>query len=371
MAPWILPSLSQVAAQLHLPDQGAPWAPHWDQAIAAAPAEAPNWLSQSAIADACRAASLDESMTAAALAMGKRIENDPALRTLLWYYHYRLYLAVPYVFESDWPLLTEALGDEAGMFQVSVALSATPHVLENHRQRGISPEVTRDTLSDVAFCLKTEDYTAEHGRWGLSIRILSWLSNHYRGQCYRLGRLQFVHSPFADALRAYRHRRDGTVVALSEAGVRYRADGQYDGAGGVCDSQGGWTSELTETAGGIEGSPIHPVGYAVRRQIRLAADQWAPALVRGDGVLDMHIPAGSPMDCGHLQPGARSAADVPLPFSRPDKLGDGRGLRPQGRLHAELHARRAAATDGHAAGLRRPPRTRRSLPRRRRVPAGG
>lgn len=309
MTPWILASLPQIAARLRLPEGGAPWAQQLDEAVTAAPAEAPTWLTPTAITEACQLAGMNESMTAAAVALGRRVQQDAALRTMLWYYHHCMFLAVPYVFEANWPLLNEALGDDAGMFQVLVVLSATEQVQEIHRRRGIPADVTRETLSDLAFCLATEDYTEQHGRWGLSIRIMSWLSNHYRGQTYRLGRLQFVHASFADVLRAYRHRRDGTVVALSEAGVRYRADGQYDGAGGVEDPQGAWTSELVETAEGVEGYPIHPAGYAVHRRVRLASADWAPALARGDGVLDMHIPAGSPMDFDECVQSLRRATE--------------------------------------------------------------
>jgi hypothetical protein len=154
---------------------------------------------------------------------------------------------------------------------------------------------------DLKLQLEREDYFQENGHWGISPRILGWLLNHWRGELYRLGRLQFVPGRFHGRLRAFRHRRTGAVVALSEEGVRYRADGQVDGAGGVSDAEGGWTAALLETERGVEGCPIAPWGRTFREPAYLPADEWLPVLTPGDGVLDIHIAAGSPMEfdgCG-------------------------------------------------------------------------
>jgi hypothetical protein len=298
---WMIQSLQEVAARLRLPEGGAPWADRWDEAMRAAPAEPPAFLRPAAIAEACAAASMDEAQTKAAVATGGRIEGDPALRTLLWYYHYSMFLAVPFVFEATWPPLDDALGADAGMFHMLVVLSGMEHARQIHRGRGIAADVVRMTMSDLAFCLQHEDYTREHGRLGISVRIMSWLCNHCRGSMYRLGRLQFGPSKFAGGLRAYRNLRDGTVVALSEAGIRYRADGQLDGAGGIEDGPRSWVSKLAATKAAVEGNPIHPAGHAVQTRLKLNADTWKCVLADGDPVLDIHIPAGEPMDydaCG-------------------------------------------------------------------------
>ena len=58
---------------------------------------------------------------------------------------------------SDWPLLTDALGDDAGLYNVLLLLSGTPHMQAVHRAREIPPEVTRDTVLDLKLNLETRD----------------------------------------------------------------------------------------------------------------------------------------------------------------------------------------------------------------------
>ena len=68
----------------------------------------------------------------------------------------------------------------------------------------------RDTMADLRLCIETEDYRRDFGHWGISPRILSWLMNHWRGELYRLGRLQmacpFCLGLYCDLQRALFHR---------------------------------------------------------------------------------------------------------------------------------------------------------------------
>jgi hypothetical protein len=153
---------------------------------------------------------------------------------------------------------------------------------------------------------------------GVSPRILNWLMNHWRGELYRLSRLQHIPCTFHGKVRAFRHRTKGTVVALSEDGVRYRADGQVDGAGGVFDKEKAWTATLRITDNEIVGYPIAPVGEAVHREVRLPASEWRQVLAPGDMVIGMHIPAGSPMAYELCGDSMRKAVEF-FPKYFPDK----------------------------------------------------
>ena len=53
--------------------------------------------------------------------------------------------------------------------------------------------------------------------------------------------------------RAYRRRDDGWVVLLAPGGSRFRADGQFDGAGGGRGEQGAWTSVFAADGSTIRG----------------------------------------------------------------------------------------------------------------------
>lgn len=293
--------LKTIVARLDIATSEEALAPGWEAAQAARPAGAPPFLAPDYVHWACEQAFLTPEMTAAALAAARRIAADDALSALAWYCHYQLFLQdreKPEV--RRWPLLTTALDRDAGMFYVLVLLSGTPQMQAVHRARRIPPEVIKDTVLDLKLQLETEDYFLKYGHWGISPRILGWLLLHWQGELYRLGRLQFVPVPFGGRLRAFRHHTSGIVVALSEAGVRYRTDGQVDGAGDVYDPTA-WTSTLTLTGEATIGHPISPLGHVLETTLTLSGREWRQVLAPGDPTLDIHIPTGSPMNydaCG-------------------------------------------------------------------------
>jgi hypothetical protein len=261
---------------------------------------------------------LPNHVTEQALAAARRIAADPALRALFWYCHVRLFgPGEERPRTRDWPLLTAALGPVAGLFNMLLLLSGTPHMQEVHRSRGIPAQVVRDTVLDLKLNLETEDYNIQYGRWGTGTTILGWLLLHRWGQLYRLGRLQFIPSEFRSPFRAYRHQGTGAVVALSEPGLDYRRDGQRDGSAGVFDPDA-WTSTLEETEHEVTGHPVSPWGYVLAEPVSLPKREWRLALAPGQPVLDIHIPAGEPMDFDRCGDSIRQALEF-FPRYFPDK----------------------------------------------------
>jgi hypothetical protein len=82
------------------------------------------------------------------------------------------------------PVASEAL---ERFFPLYAYVAALPHVRAHHRERGIPEEVSRRTLADVGRCV------AWHRRWHGTGGVISprWLSLHFHGELYQLGRLQF------------------------------------------------------------------------------------------------------------------------------------------------------------------------------------
>ena len=89
------------------------------------------------------------------------------------------------------------------VFAVYVFLAAYPHTLAHHRERGIPAEITRRTLADLGRHLAV--HRRRHGRPG--VQSPRWLSLHFRGELYQLGRLQFE--------RARHGQRSAPVVAAA------------------------------------------------------------------------------------------------------------------------------------------------------------
>jgi hypothetical protein len=85
------------------------------------------------------------------------------------------------------PPLPADLGDLHRWLYVYVFVAALPHVRDYHRARGIPGEVSRLTLADLG-----RNVAVHRQRYGVGgLNPAGWLTRHFRGGIYHLGRLQF------------------------------------------------------------------------------------------------------------------------------------------------------------------------------------
>ncbi|MCH0562735.1 MULTISPECIES: acyltransferase domain-containing protein [unclassified Streptomyces] len=120
--------------------------------------------------------------------MSRRVVDDPELRAAA---ERRLAVLVQDIGEirggADLPDLDWPSGPMQRYFPLYVLLAALPAVRAHHRERGIPPDVTRRTLADTGRALAC--HRRRYGTGGL-LRS-QWLTLHFRGELYQLGRLQF------------------------------------------------------------------------------------------------------------------------------------------------------------------------------------
>ena len=276
------------------------------------------FLAPDAVAEGCWLAGFEEEAVPYLQSAASQITADRELERLAWHCHYLLCRSKSYP-RSDarsWPSLEDILGEWAGAFYLLIALSGLPQASAFHRSRDIPERVALDTYGDTS--LWARDYKERHGLWGVDTRILPWLFNHLSGELYRLVRLQFMQRPFRQKLYAFRNRVTREVKVLADEGVRYRGDGQIDGTGGEFDHETGWISRLLADQHCVTGTPIHPAGIALCEEVALPLDTWDQVLAPGDPILEIHIPAGSPMDFDACGESFRQAADF-FPRYFPDR----------------------------------------------------
>ncbi|MEU9914446.1 acyltransferase domain-containing protein [Streptomyces sp. NPDC051001] len=72
-------------------------------------------------------------------------------------------------------------------FAAYVCVAALPHTRAYHRSLGIPADVSRHTLADLGRNMVV--HRRRHGRAG--VQSPQWLTLHFRGELYQLGRLQF------------------------------------------------------------------------------------------------------------------------------------------------------------------------------------
>jgi hypothetical protein len=286
----------KVLAALQIGREGECWRDGWTQSQKSFGPEGLFFLNEGFLREVCGQLSISAEVCDALIASLDMFQDYPALKRLAWHGHVYLFRSLRDIEEkresfSAWPMLPDRLCEHAPMFYAFVLLSGVRLVRQMHRHQGVPVDITLDTLSD--FELWIRDYRQKAGKWGLI--EYGWLSNHFMGQLFRLGRLQFCFDHFKYDFHAYRSRHDRRVMLLAGDGMRFRGDGQFDGTTGVHDLKNAWTSEFSAGGGKIRGSRIAPDGMAVPETVELTADQWELILQKGDPTLDVHIPAGVPM----------------------------------------------------------------------------
>lgn len=143
-------------------------------------------------ARACADLGVDAEATAVAVEAATELARSPSLRRLHRHALWLLFESGRFPHEIVWPMLPDALGAASRMFYVLVLVSALPRVRAEHARLGIPDDISRDTLADVG--RNVQRYRALYRRSGFD--EMNWLSWHFLGRLFQLGRLQFLLSRF-------------------------------------------------------------------------------------------------------------------------------------------------------------------------------
>ena len=280
----------EMVAALALEESADILRPGWEESARSLPEDEIAFLTEPFLRQAVVPFATHPDGVRAAIAMGRRIAGDAALRALAWHYHCVIYGPAPAAWDRihKWPSLKQALGEEAGLFNAVVFLSGVPKMHEIHGARQIPQDVIDTTLGDVSIGLWR---ARGDSHIGILPDDVGWYASFTRGELYRLGRLQFQFGWFAPHFRAYRHRETRSLLALAEAGGQFRADGQLSLTE---DEPGHWHARLEVTETGITGCPILPEGRAVYRPVTLSAAEWELLASSRDRALAVHIPGDGP-----------------------------------------------------------------------------
>jgi hypothetical protein len=120
--------------------------------------------------------------------MGRRVTDDPELLRFLEASVDELVHGMGEVGGAvDLPQLDWASGPLQRCFPVYVFVAALPYTRAYHRARGIPDDVSRRTLADLGRNMAV--HRRRYGRAG--VQAPWWLTRHFRGELYQLGRLQF------------------------------------------------------------------------------------------------------------------------------------------------------------------------------------
>jgi hypothetical protein len=120
--------------------------------------------------------------------MGRRVTDDPELLRFLEASVEELVRGMGEIGGAvDLPQLDWASGPLQRSFPVYVFVAALPYTRAYHRARGVPDDVSRRTLADLGRNMVV--HRRRYGRAG--VQAPWWLTHHFRGELYQLGRLQF------------------------------------------------------------------------------------------------------------------------------------------------------------------------------------
>lgn len=222
----------------------------------------------------------------------QKLGESKELKRLVWQYHCA-------VFKNDeFDKYKEKLQEElksypkeiTSLFSTLVLLSGFESVKGYYDKKGISERILKDTMADLPLWIN--HYYDNHNMYGLN--EFGWLTNHFKCELFKLGRLQFKASKFHEKITAFKNIESSEVITLSNGGVKYRKDGLVDGTSGIYDKEA-WKSVYNENKDIVEGNPIIN-GYCSQETIQLDTASWKKALESGDEIIEVHIPAGEKMD---------------------------------------------------------------------------
>jgi hypothetical protein len=289
--------LTDLCRTLQLAPVPEDWSERWPQSESSYTAGAVFFLQPAYMRQVCNALGMGADVAPLLGDAARSMAADPCLERLAWHCHWLLFRSGLETQAGRWPALPPEAHPAGPLFYAVVFLSGWPFAERVHRARGIAPDVTRATLSDLEVWIR--EHKRRYGTWGF--REAVWLPHHFQGRLYTLGRLQYLLGRFHDPFRFYRHAVSGQVAALAEDGLEFRDDGQFASADGGAARASAWRSRFAADEEAFRGNPVSPRGVVLLREAVLRRPEWVEILRPGDPVMTVHIAATGPMDpaaCG-------------------------------------------------------------------------
>jgi len=287
--------IENILSELQAPDLLEAVKPHWQESLASFPDGGPDFLRPEQVKTNLQWCGFEAEVEPALVGVAGKITANSSLLYLAWHYYRMIY---DYEANSS-PLrfvpLEKALGDDAAIFYLLIALAIVPRMRVFHRRLGVPEQVTRETCLQVkCFC---ENYRRSHGgRLGIFEQI-GWLKNYVNGTLFfRLGRFEYWSHPFNQDYKVYRHRRDGRIIALAGPAWKINSSGLLEGVGAeAAECTSCWQTVLKQNSSGTYGFPINPRGFVEQSPVTLPETDWECVMEKGVPVLGLHIPVGGGM----------------------------------------------------------------------------
>ena len=182
------------------------------------------------------------------------------------------------------------------MDSVSKELQEKIHQLRSlYAERNLPEEWLCDILRDIH--IWSANSLRHGGAYAIPDQLKGWFELIFSGKLLRIGRLQYLKSPFGGKIVVF--RKDDELAVMAEDGLCFNENG--------IRSETGWKSILQCHDHCWTGNPIRN-GRAERELMKLNADEWKIALRYYDPMIAVHIPEDGPMNAGECRTSMQRAA---------------------------------------------------------------
>ena len=217
---------------------------------------------------------------------------NPAVCCYASMMYYAYFCADRKLLSIPWEELTDVFGENAGIFNLMLAMSSLKLIRQKHIELGLDEEFTRRQAQWIGGLIPS--YAAgRNGKAGFILRSMYWLRNAVDGQLFRIGRLEFLERPASgDMPLILRNRNDGRLAVLcrnwSFNKYNFRVSDDAD------DVE--FRTELEYFDGKVRGTPVNAYGFPVReKSVSCDLGQWEKICDTKDACMTVHIPGGGGM----------------------------------------------------------------------------
>ena len=207
--------------------------------------------------------------------------------------HYGHFVATPGIDLGNLPPAEQCFGENAGIFQLMVALSSLPLIARTHAKLGLPEHFLADTATWIGGTIAS--YAAAHrGIPGHTPGQTYWLRLHIDGKLFRIGRLEYLIGSWLECLPAVyqqKETRDLTVLCRDQwtfdrKGIRFENMPETPA----------FTTHLYSRNGKVYGNAVHPDGtIEFDRETSLDLSEWEELCSAWDLIPSLHIPGGGGM----------------------------------------------------------------------------
>lgn len=226
-------------------------------------------------------------------AVSEVVSRNPAAAFYASFLHYAMFSACPAIPVSRLPNAEKVFGENAGIFNLMVALSSLPLTAKTLEKLGIPEQYLLDGAAWVGGTVHI--YAAAHGGIpGHTLTQTPWLRWNVDGKLFRIGRLEYLFGGWPEWLPVvYTNRKDGSLAVLC------RDQWAFDKDGFRVDPEKetpAFVARLKELDKRITGTPVTPEGIPLSgRKVTLDLRDWAPLCASWDLIPSIHIPGGGGM----------------------------------------------------------------------------